>query len=407
LLLEKQGNPVVPAIANKSKDCRYKKFVTFWPEYVNIWKNIVGDKLEYVPACVDTNEFKPVEKDWSVPQILISDMWREDVTPFNVIMIAGEFALKYPGSKIHICGIDKSILNSLTPFLEEFQRLGILGDISMQTKKIKDWYAKCNMLITPHVIATRSVREAMACGLKVSRNTCSVANIESCWLHPPEARGFAETVFGMRWSGVVMEAVLKSVLPKEPKTRKVFVDVGAHLGESVKRFYREVPDADEYEIYCFEPDLETFIQLDKNIGHIKNVNLINAALGEQDGMIEFYPGEVNDNEGGTSLPSKATGGVRYDKPEMVESICFARWCENNLGDYNIAKINIEGGEYDLMEIMLDHGIVFDKLFIQLHAHKFEFGKQRRWMQQIEGQFSQEYKGKLFMKNKGFYPFDAQ
>jgi hypothetical protein len=86
-----------------------------------------------------------------------------------------------------------------------------------------------------------------------------------------------------------------------------------------------------------------------------------------------------------------------------------RWFESVKGDVNIVKVNIEGGEYELMEHMLDKGMTggIDKLFVQLHAHKFEHGPQRQRFQQIESQFWNEAECKCYFANKGFYPFSAE
>jgi FkbM family methyltransferase len=424
LLLTRHNQPVIEAVANKADDCRYKAFVTFWEEYVPIWKNLVGDKLHYVPACVDMDEFQPNPKQLDTPQILICDMWREDVTPFNVIFAAAAFAKKH-GGKVHIAGLAKDLVKPMTMLLQDMQKNGVLGRVATQTRHIKDWYAECNILASPHVIATRAIREATACGLKV------VAGSGCQWTpwtaNPMDVAGYSEalaeawsspdkisTSFWPEDAAQAMQKVFHSVMPKPSKTRKndtpyrkVFVDIGGHLGESVRRFYREVEDADQYEIYSFEPDPETFAELDRQVGHIPNVTLVNAAMAHRDGLGEFYSGQANDNEGGTAIHGKRTGDVQYDKPKRIECVAFNRWYETNSGDYNIVKINIEGGEYSLMDQMLEHNIVPDKVFIQLHAHKFDQGLTRQRFHETEARFWNEYPGKKFLTDNGMERFDAE
>jgi FkbM family methyltransferase len=426
-------NKVITSIYNKAEaDARYKAYVAFWPEYIDIWSDIVPkDKLFYAPATVDLDEYKPENKPYdlgkynSSPNILIADLWREDVTPFNTIFSAAQF-VRANGGKIHLAGIPKDCLRSMSPFLMNLRNEGIVGHIFGQIKHIKGMYAACDMLVTPHVIATRTIREALASGLPVvagagCKYTPYTANpmdihrfadaIWCCWDDKNQTpREMAQKEFNLKQSGEAMKKVFDAVLAKKSTKRKVFIDLGGHTGETVRRFYREMNDADEWEIYSFEPDAETFKLLDENIGHIRNVNLVNACASRKDGIVDFFAGKANQNEGGTLVTGKQTGRVKYDKPTKVESVDFARWFRANItnGEQVILKANIEGGEYDLMELLLDEGLTerIDKTFIQLHAHKFEHGQQRQRFQQIEGRFWNEAKCEKYLTNKGFYPFNV-
>lgn len=430
--LEQIGEvPVISVLCDKVKDERYKAFVNFWPEYTEIWKNIVPEeKLHYVPAPVDLNEYSPsaiepfdfgeYKADYN---ILIADMWRRDVIPFNIIFAAAKFVENHKNAKFHIVGISQEFSKSVNPFLLSLRERGVLGHVAGQMHRIKAYYAACDMFLSPQVIATRSVRESLAFGLKLvaasgSRYTPYTANpaditayadaIERCYNGEMDSCSIASREFGFKKTGQAIKNVFESIMPKKSKKRKVFIDIGAHTGETVRRFFREVPDADEYEIYSFEPDYETFKKLDVCVGHIENVNLINAMLGTHDGIEEFYVGKDNENEGGTSLKGKLTGRVNYKKPSKVECIDFKRWMKANVnGDYVVLKINAEGGEYDIMEMILDEDLHIDKCFIQFHAHKFEMGAQRQRFQEIESRFCNETKFEKFLASKGNYPFNVK
>jgi FkbM family methyltransferase len=431
--LELKGDlPVITTFSTKSLDQRYKAFTTFWPEYVDVWSSLIPKgKLFYAPVPLDLNEYNPDTPPFDFGEykagynILISDMWREDVTPFNVLFAAAKYAREHKDVKIHIVGIAKEYHDTLSPFLTSLRSEGILGHIYGTTRSIKNYYTASDVLITPHVIATRSVREALASGLPVvagsgNKYTPYQANpmdidsfseqIGICRGNGMDARKIAESKFRLKDTGIAMKEIFKKVLRKKGGGRKVFIDIGGHLGETVRRFYREVSDAGEYDIYTFEPDLETFKLLDANVGHIKNVNIVNAMMGTKDGMVDFFVGQANQNEGGTSLKGKQTGLVNYDKPTKVESMDLARWLRSNINkdDHVVLKMNIEGGEYDLMELLLDEDLtgLIDECFIQLHAHKFEHGEQRHRFHEIEARFWTEAKCEKYLKNKGFYPFNA-
>jgi FkbM family methyltransferase len=434
--LEAAGsNPVVTSFYNKTFDKRHKGYFCFWPEYIDYWKVIIPqDKLFLIPSAVDLNEYSPENKPFDLGEykakynILISDIWRDDVTPFNCLFAAVDYARKNKDVKIHMCGIPNEYIKTIAPFIVNLRKEGVLGYVHGQTRDIKGLYTACDVLVTPHVIATRSIREAMASGLKIvagsgcmytpfTANPMDIKSfseaIRACYEKPNGflPREIAKKEFSLLNMGLAAKKAFEKLQIRPVQTqRKVMIDIGGHLGETVRRFYREVDDADQYEIYSFEPEPATFIELDRNVGHIKNVNLINAMAGLKAGMETFYVGKDNHNEGGTSLIGKTTGGIDYKQSIKVESINFADWIRDNIndGDYVILKMNIEGGEYDLMEMLMKENLTgkFNKIFIQLHSHKFDMGEQKERFQKIEADFYNVTKGKVFMKNKGFYEFNV-
>jgi glycosyltransferase involved in cell wall biosynthesis len=274
LRLEQQKtNEVISAAANKAHDCRYKAFVTFWPEYVDVWRNIVGEKIVYVPACVNLREWQVTPRP-GVPNILIADIWREDITPFNCVLAAQRFCRLHPEARLYILAMPKEVVTPMQHILKDCKSL---VEVRGQTKDMQKYYALADMVVTPHLIATRIVRESMACDVPVVGGDGSIytpftANpndvegivraMENCWKERPHTRNMAEAMFGLPATGRSMRGLFENVLYARAKStkRKVFVDIGAHLGEMVRRFYREKPDAHEYEIYCFEPDRETFTE---------------------------------------------------------------------------------------------------------------------------------------------------
>lgn len=429
-----EHTPIIRIYAEKIHDQRHKAFFTFWPEHLDVWSNIIPkNKLFYVPACVDLNKYARTEKrspwrgPWNgFPNILIPDVWREDVIPFNVIFAAAKFARKYKKAKIHICGCPVDYQKVMVPFFSQLRQEGILGFVSGQIREIKQMYGGADMVVTPHVIATRVIRESLSFGIPVvagegCKYTPYTANpndidafadaIERCWSDPVddyEPRKMAEENFSYEKTGEAMKDVINAILKRKDKRRKVFIDVGAHKGESIRRFYQDVPDAREYEIYAFEPDEDNYTFIDTFFPRMHNLNPIKACAGTVDGMVDFYRGEVHDNEGGTTEPNKCTGGVQYGSPTKVLSIDFARWLRENInpGDHVLLKINIEGGEYPLMEMLLDKDLtgMIDTAYIQLHAHKFPHGQQRQNYQRIESRFWNEAKCKRDLDNSGHHNF---
>lgn len=242
--LESAGQiPVISTFTKKAQqDKRYKAFITFWPEYMLHWSTIIPkEKLFYVPAPVDLDYYKPFGeplqfgKDSGKPNILVCDIWRDDVIPFNVIFAALRFQQIYcKTAKIHILALQGRELNTIMPMLVGMKNCGALGTISGQMKAINKYYAAADIVVTPHTIATRTVREPLSCGVPVvaglgNRYTPYTANpmdsdgfakaINDCWedMKSDEnavrkgARQIAEKYFNPERTGTIMREVLEKI----------------------------------------------------------------------------------------------------------------------------------------------------------------------------------------------------
>ena len=71
---------------------------------------------------------------------------------------------------------------------------------------------------------------------------------------------------------------------KNEKKISVFIDVGAHYGETVKIFKKNFQIE---KIFVFEPSRENFDKLKKNIKKIDNLKTYNIALGNKKGIVDF------------------------------------------------------------------------------------------------------------------------
>lgn len=133
--------------------------------------------------------------------------------------------------------------------------------------------------------------------------------------------------------------------------KKVFIDGGAHKGESVKHFYNVFPDANEYEVHSFEanPNLWELVEQEKTILH-------KFAIWDKDGEEDFWLSRFH-NEGSTLLKKKTTGKVDYNKPIKVKTIDFSKWLQDNFtkDDYIVLKLDIEGAEYKVVDKMFNDG----------------------------------------------------
>ena len=242
--LEESGTiPVINTFQRRGADKRYKAFPVFWKEYMSFWSTIIPkEKLFYIPAPVDLDYYAPFGEPYDLgehqgsPNILICDIWRDDVIPLNMILAALEFQQKYcKTAKIHLLAVQGKVLNALAPILKGVKDLGALGIICGQTKEINKFYASADMVITPHVIATRIVRESLASGVPVvagsgNKYTPYTANpmdvssfaksINDCWVDIKEddktvrtyARKTAEACFNPLNTGMAIKEMFEVII---------------------------------------------------------------------------------------------------------------------------------------------------------------------------------------------------
>lgn len=160
-----------------NKDPQAKAFISFWQEHIPQWKLMLEEETDifYVPAMVDLDFFKPEGKKFNFgdkngnPNIILMDIWREDLTPFNCLQACAQFIKNYcPTGKVHIFGLSKP--NETPAFgniLNPLQKKGIIGHIHGLVPFVDEVYRAADFMVTPQVIATRTVREALASGCPI------------------------------------------------------------------------------------------------------------------------------------------------------------------------------------------------------------------------------------------------
>ena len=232
----------------------WDSFVTFWDEHTFHWSQLIDkSKINYVPAMCDLEQFCPEgpKRDFGEnsgsPNIVIVDQWREDTTPFNVLHAALLFREKYcPTAKVHIYGMmKKDPIKNLAKWLAD---QGGIGDRKSTISRMAETYRAADIIVTPHVIATRVIREAMACGTPMvtggrcdySAFGCDPRSIEayaeeinSCWIDIQEKnfntnketiRQDAERLFNLEQTGVAMKKVLEKVIANHRPESKEYAE---------------------------------------------------------------------------------------------------------------------------------------------------------------------------------------
>lgn len=163
------------------------------------------------------------------------------------------------------------------------------------------------------------------------------------------------------------------------KPGDIVFDCGANVGEVT------VPlAATGAEVHAFEPDPFAFSLLTKATKNLPNVTLHNVAVGVQPGSVKLMrANNFSDNPLGASVKSTVISGGRKINEEVdedstidVELISLPDFVSeffNKRGELAFIKMDIEGAELDILEVMQEQDI-FDKVRLtvaETHENKFK------------------------------------
>jgi len=174
LLENTGGTAVYTYLKDIANNEQFKYFVTFWSETIPFLELLIPKE-----KIVDVNS--PVDLDFWTPDgphgyqfkgkkgkinVVCTDPWREDKNPYHMINAFYHFAKENPGSKFHMygCSDNRKGWDVLLNVLEE---QGTLGEVAGWVTGLENIYRAADLVITPHIIATRAVRESLSCGCRV------------------------------------------------------------------------------------------------------------------------------------------------------------------------------------------------------------------------------------------------
>lgn len=193
--------------------------------------------------------------------------------------------------------------------------------------------------------------------------------------------------------------------------RKILFDLGANRGDTIERWYSAkkfvgrnsglvsvntlfpAETRREFCVVSFEPNprfTEALIKISSNAndaGHRSKV-YTNTAAGDEDGTVSLFLDESStDGYGSSVLQSKKVNfGGRYHalgKTVKARQIKFSRMLQIlRKGTQVVAKIDIEGAEYQLLRSLIISGVacLLDVLIIEWHGHKIS---DRDWPTDVE------------------------
>jgi FkbM family methyltransferase len=155
--------------------------------------------------------------------------------------------------------------------------------------------------------------------------------------------------------------------------RKIFIDCGGHIGESIERFKKSSEYSDDFLIYSFEPVPHLY----EHYSHWDDITFYDKAVWIEDGEIAFFVDKTHSKASGSTLiGEKKSGKLDRDNPLVCESIDFSNWLKEMVTelDYVVLKMDIEGAEYKVLEKMIEDNTInlINKAYIEFHWEKIGF-----------------------------------
>ena len=121
--------------------------------------------------------------DHGKPNIMVADMWREDITPFNTVIATMKFVETCcPTAKIHIIAVPVPGASNpvIDPMFGNLRKSGYIGKITTVVSNLEEIMRASDILVSPVGIETRTILEASAIGLPIVAGTgCQLASSTS------------------------------------------------------------------------------------------------------------------------------------------------------------------------------------------------------------------------------------
>ena len=141
----------------------------------------------------------------------------------------------------------------------------------------------------------------------------------------------------------------------------VIFDCGGHNGDWTSRMSRMYKDLSP-NIYVFEIVKSFVSHLQSRFKNDANIHIFDFGLGSGNKVIEFSVSDIATSVYSNSpLAARESGTIR-DVVEFIE--------ERSLGRIDLLKMNIEGGEYELLERLISGGAIGRCKNIQIQFHNY-------------------------------------
>jgi len=161
--------------------------------------------------------------------------------------------------------------------------------------------------------------------------------------------------------------------------RKIFIDGGARTAESLDIIKNDMPQYLDFEFILYEPQpkhAEFLSEMSKE----KKFEFINKAIWDKTGVYDFYIAIDIYGDQGSTLCNDKKERLDLENPVKVETVDIVDILENfSNDDYIVLKLDVEGGEYDIIQRLIDtenlHKV--KEYIIEWHDQFYEHRSKRR------------------------------
>jgi FkbM family methyltransferase len=140
----------------------------------------------------------------------------------------------------------------------------------------------------------------------------------------------------------------------------IIIDIGANIGLHSIYFANLAPDGF---VLALEPSLDTFDLLRRNVNGKPNIALLNVAISDQGGLLEFF--HASDNAYSSLMDTKRAAIARTTKVACMTIDDVANALQ--LGRVDLVKIDVEGFEHNVLKGMTNviskfHPVIFCEIY---------------------------------------------
>ena len=134
-------------------------------------------------------------------------------------------------------------------------------------------------------------------------------------------------------------------------------DVGGYLGEFAEKIFEKYGA----KVLLFEPVISHFDVCKAKFSNNSKIEVYPFGLSSRDQIVEF-----SDQQNASSINvGNSTNTVQVSLKSVNDFIK-----SNNITKIDLMKINIEGGEYELLESLIQSGYIKNIQYLQIQFHDF-------------------------------------
>jgi len=149
----------------------------------------------------------------------------------------------------------------------------------------------------------------------------------------------------------------------------IVFDIGGYIGGWSDKIYKN----NQPKIYIFEPIKSFYNQIEEKFKDNKDIRIFNFGLGAQSSTKQI---SIRGDASSTTIkPEDVTEDIKI---EDINKFLI----DNNISHIDLMKINIEGGEYDLLNRLIETDFISKISDVQIQFHIFVNNAKER-MQEIQ------------------------